>query len=104
MIENILSRKLQDHIPKCLMVSFKDFNMLNQESYDVEREANARSQELTNRMLLTLLNKDWVTCLRIQGELVANKISGVGTNFGLLVNVLPGSNNRFVWNQNVILS
>jgi hypothetical protein len=55
MIENILSRKLQDHIPKCLMVSFKDFNMLNQESYDVERVANARSQELTNRMLQALL-------------------------------------------------
>jgi hypothetical protein len=28
--------------------------------------------------------------LRLQGGLVPNKISGVGTKFGLLVHVLPG--------------
>jgi hypothetical protein len=31
-----------------------------------------------------------------QGELVPSKISGVGTNFGLLVHVLPAPNKRFV--------
>ena len=30
----------------------------------------------------------------LQGGLVPNKISGVGTNFGLLVHVLPGPNKQ----------
>jgi hypothetical protein len=38
------------------MVSFKAFNLLIQESYDVKCVAYARSQESTNRMFRTLLN------------------------------------------------
>ena len=39
-----------------------------------------------------------------QGELVPSKISGVGTNFGLLVHVLPGPNKRFVLKRSMVLS
>jgi hypothetical protein len=34
------------------------------------------------------------TAVWVQGGLVPNKISGVGTNFGLLVHVLPGPNKQ----------
>jgi hypothetical protein len=35
--------------------------------------------------------------LLLQGVFYPNKISGVGTNFGLLVHVFPEPNKRFVW-------
>jgi hypothetical protein len=35
--------------------------------------------------------------LPVQGGLDPNKISGVGTNFGLLVHVLPGPNKQRAW-------
>jgi hypothetical protein len=40
----------------------------------------------------------------VQGGLDPNKISGVGTIFGLLVHVLPGRNKRRVCKQSSILS
>jgi hypothetical protein len=46
-----LADEIQDHKLKFLMVSFKAFNLLIQESYNVKRSAYARSQEPTNRML-----------------------------------------------------
>jgi hypothetical protein len=41
---------------------------------------------------------------RKQGVIYPNKISGVGTNFGLLVHVLPGPNKQREANENFILS
>jgi hypothetical protein len=40
----------------------------------------------------------------VQGGLVPNKISGVGTNYGLLVHVLPGPNKQRAWKPRMILS
>jgi len=40
----------------------------------------------------------------LQGELVPNKISGVGTNFGLLVYVVPGPNKQRAFEPSMILS
>jgi hypothetical protein len=40
----------------------------------------------------------------LQGGLVQSKISGVGTNCGLLVHVLPGPNKRRVCKPSMILS
>ena len=37
-----------------------------------------------------------------QVGLVLSKISGVGTNFGLLVHVLPGPNKRFVLKPSIV--
>jgi hypothetical protein len=39
----------------------------------------------------------------LQGEFDTNKSSGVGTDFGLLVHVLPGPNKWRVWKQNIDL-
>jgi hypothetical protein len=52
---NILSNEIQDHKLKFFMVSFKAFNLLIQESYDVKRVACARSEESANRMNQALL-------------------------------------------------
>jgi hypothetical protein len=40
----------------------------------------------------------------VQGGLVPNKISGVGTNFGLLVHVLPVLNKQRAFKASMILS
>ena len=40
----------------------------------------------------------------LQGGLVPNKISGVGTNFGLLVHVLPGPNKQRALKPSMLLS
>jgi hypothetical protein len=40
----------------------------------------------------------------VQGGLVPNKISGVGTNFGLLVYVVPGPNKQRAFEPSMILS
>jgi hypothetical protein len=40
----------------------------------------------------------------LQGVLYPNKISGVGTDFGLLVHVLPGPNKRRVEKRGIVLS
>jgi hypothetical protein len=42
--------------------------------------------------------------LLLQGELENSKISGVGTNFGLLVHVFPGPNKQREANTFIILS
>jgi hypothetical protein len=38
----------------------------------------------------------------LQGGLVPSKISGVGTNFGLLVHVLPWPNKRLLYKPSII--
>ena len=44
-------------------------------------------------------------CARsLQGGLEPNKTSGVGTNFGLLVHVLPGPNKRRAFEPSSLLS
>ena len=40
----------------------------------------------------------------LQGGLDPNKISGVGTNFGLLVHVLPGPNKQREAKPSILLS
>jgi hypothetical protein len=40
----------------------------------------------------------------VKGGLDPNKISGVGTNFGLIIHVLPGPNKRHVCKKSLILS
>jgi hypothetical protein len=40
----------------------------------------------------------------VHGGLVPSKISGVGTNFGLLVHVLPGPNKQRAFEQSMLLS
>jgi hypothetical protein len=42
-------------------------------------------------MLIFAETSDFLT---LQGGLDPNKISGVGTNFGLLVHILPGPNKK----------
>jgi hypothetical protein len=42
--------------------------------------------------------------LELQGGLVPNMISGVGTNFGLLVHVLPGPNKQRGLKPSIFLS
>jgi hypothetical protein len=42
--------------------------------------------------------------LALQGGLVPNKISGVGTNIGLLVHVLPGPNKQRGRQKSMLLS
>ena len=39
----------------------------------------------------------------LQGVFDPNKISGVGTNFGLLVHVLPGPNKQRAWKPSISL-
>jgi hypothetical protein len=39
-----------------------------------------------------------------EGLFDPNKISGVGTSFGLLVHVLPGPNKQFLLKPSIILS
>jgi hypothetical protein len=48
--------------------------------------------------------KAFVLLLILQGGLDLNKISGVGTIFGLLLHVLPGPNKRRVCKTSLILS
>jgi hypothetical protein len=70
------------------MVSFKAFNLLIQESFDVKSEDMfkvAKDPDLT-------------------GGGDPNKISDVGTIFGLLVYMLPGPNKRRVCKPSIILS
>jgi hypothetical protein len=45
-----------------------------------------------------------VLCKGLQGGLENSKISGVGTNFGLLVYVLPGPNKQREAKPSIILS
>jgi|AntAceMinimDraft_5_1070358.scaffolds.fasta_scaffold06130_1 hypothetical protein len=40
----------------------------------------------------------------LQGGLVPNKISGVGTNFRLLVHVLPGPNKKRACKPRILMS
>jgi len=65
----------------------------------------------TNLQLLTIRNhRATVSQIRfcldrvvysLQGTVYPNKISGVCTNFGLLVHVLPGPIKRFVLKSNI---
>jgi hypothetical protein len=45
-----------------------------------------------------------VDCSALKGGLHPNKISGVGTNFWLLVHVLPGPNKRHALEPSILLS
>jgi hypothetical protein len=47
--------------------------------------------------LIFFISTSKIHLAEVQGGLVPIKIIGVGTNFGLLVHVLPGPNKRFVF-------
>jgi hypothetical protein len=42
--------------------------------------------------------------ITVQGVLVPSKISGVGSNFGLLLHVLPGPNKQRAFKPSILLS
>jgi hypothetical protein len=59
------------------------------------------------KLLFFLRKKCWkgsVNSLQLQGGLDPNKISGVGTDFGLLVHVLPGPNKQRGLKPSMLLS
>jgi len=68
-------------------------------------EASRRAEEkLAASQVLTPSTYRVDRNLVLQGGLVPSKISGVGTNIGLLVHVLPGLNKQRAFKPSMLLS